>query len=770
VTEGQADIAPRPPLEQRGMVRRSGLLGRFDRMPEAAVLLVAPGGYGKTTVLTQWAASAAAVAWVTAGTDDNDPGSLALHIALALRAALSLDAEAAELLEPLSARRRLDPSDLLRAFGALRRVERSALLVLDDLHEVRGRASLALVRSLFEESSATLRVAAATRTHPDLGLSALVADGRCLEVGPDGLAFSREEARQVFVAARQVATPDAVRAVVERTEGWPAGVYLAALVARQEPRAGSAAVRRGSAPRQEPRAGPAAVRPGVISGDDVYIADYFRDELLAGEPADNVRFLLRTSVLERMSGPLCDAVLETTGSAVRLAEAVRRNLFVVPLDGEGTWYRYHRLFGEMLLGELRRREPGEEFRLHTRAAAWFEREHRPDEAIAHALAGGDTSRAARLVDLRARQAFAAGHRATVLGWLRQLDDAALAAYPPLAVTAGWIWALSGHPTQAQSALRVARAADPAGPLPDGSSSLESATALLAAFLAPLGVERMADDARRAVELEPVGAPQRPVALAVLGAAHVLAGRPELAGPKLAEAVELGLRHQKRTAAFAHAELAVLALSAGEDRADADIAASLALLEETGLEHDFEAMLTYAAAAWSAARAGDVPTVRRYVGAVQRIGADASPEAVPWYAAHVSIVLGRAALEAGEPLAARARIEEARQYLGHLLTEGVLRDEVEELADLLARTRSTPWVPSSMALTAAEVRVLRLLPTHLSLGEIAEELRVSRNTIKTQVGATYRKLQASTRAEAVQRGRELGLLEGNAERDPPPGVR
>jgi LuxR family maltose regulon positive regulatory protein len=753
VTEAQPDVAPRPPLERRGMVRRSGLLARFDRTPDAAVLLVAPGGYGKTTVLTQWAASAATVAWVTTGADDNDPGYLAQHIALALLAAFPVEAEEVGLSDRLRARRRLEPSDVLKAFGALRRIDRSAVLVVDDLHEIQGRASLALVRALFEESSATLRVAAATRTYPDLGLSALVADNRCLQVGPAGLAFSQEEARQVFVAARQAAPPDVVRTVVERTEGWPAGVYLAALVARQE--------RRGE---------PAAVRPGVISGDDLYIADYFRDELLAGEPADNVRFLLRTSVLERMSGPLCDAMLETTGSAPRLAEAERRNLFVVPLDGEGTWYRYHRLFGEMLVAELRRREPGEEFSLHRRAAAWFEREGRLEEAIAHALAGADTARAARLVDLRARQTFAAGRRITVLGWLRQLDDAALAAYPPLAVTAGWIWALSGHPIQAQSALRVARAADPAGPLPDGSSSLESATALLAAFLAPLGVERMAEDARRAVELEPAGSPQRPVALAVLGAAHVLAGRPELAGPVLAEAVELGLTFQKRTAAFAHAELATLALAAGKDRADADIAASLALLADAGLEHDFEAMLAYAAAAWSAARAGDVPTVRRYVGAVQRIGADTSPEAVPWYGAHVNIVLARAALEAGDPLAARARIEEARQYLGHLLTEGVLRDEVEELADLLARTRSTSGLPSSMALTAAEVRVLRLLPTHLSLGEIAEELGVSRNTIKTQVAATYRKLQASTRAEAVQRGRELGLLEGDDEPDARPEVR
>ncbi|HYJ75097.1 MAG TPA: LuxR C-terminal-related transcriptional regulator [Kineosporiaceae bacterium] len=737
------------------MVRRAELLARLDRAPVAAmVLLVAPGGYGKTTLLSQWAARPAdPCAWVTAGPDDNDPDLLALHIALALQSALPSGPHA-EWLDQVTSRSRPVQADLLKAVAALRRLGRSVVLVLDDLHELHSRASLALVGTVVEEGGPALRVAAATRTRPDLVLPALVAAGRCVELGPADLAFSEAEARQVFVAARQAVTPDDARALVQRTEGWPAGVYLAALAARRGP---------GGAP--------STVHARIISGDDVYIADYFRDEVLAGEPSDNVRFLLRTAVLDRMSGPLCDAVLQTTGSGARLLEAARRGLFVVPLDRDGGWYRYHRLFQEMLLQELRLREPGEELRLHRGAAAWFEAEGLPDEAITHALAGEDRARAARLIDLRARQAFAAGRRTTVLDWLRRLDDAALAAYPPLAVTAGWIWAFTGHPVWAQNALRLARAADPAGPLPDGSSSLESATALLAAFLAPLGVERMADDARRAVDLEPAGTPQRTVALALLGAAHALGGRPELALPELAEVAELGRVHAKRTAAFAHAELAVLALSGDEGRADDDITASLALLQETGLEGDFEAMLAYAAAAWSAARAGDVPTVRRYVASVQRIGADAFAEAVPWYAAHVSIVLGRAALEAGDPLAARARIEEARQYLGHLLTEGVLRRQVDELAHLLAGTGTPVGLPSPMALTAAEIRVLQLLPTHLSLGEIADDLHVSRNTIKSQVAATYRKLQATTRAEAVRRGHELGLLTGGSgEPDRPTGTR
>ena len=307
--------------------------------------------------------------------------------------------------------------------------------------------------------------------------------------------------------------------------------------------------------------------------------------------------------------------------------------------------------------------------------------------------------------------------------------------------------------------------------PTAAARWNPATALLAAFVAPFGVERMLDDARRAVELEPPGALRRPVALTVLGAAHVLNGRPDLGVPALREAARLAVAHQPDTAALARAQLAVTALAAGDHAADAEIAAALALLEEAGPAAPRRAVLPHAAAAWSAARKGHEATARRHVGIAQRLGADGSSAGFPWYAAQVSIVLGRVALELGEPLDARARLEEARQHLGHLLTQGILREQVDELADLLARTANGVGAPGPTALTAAEVRVLQLLPTHLSLGEIAERLHVSRNTIKSQVASTYRKLQVATRAEAVRRGHELGLLEGSdGEPEPPPNTR
>ena len=589
-----------------------------------------------------------------------------------------------------------------------------------------------------EAAPTGLHVAIAARTRPTLGLAQLRAEGRCAEFGPQDLGFSQEESRQVLAAAGQRLEPETVQAVVRRTEGWPAGVYLTAMIARED--AGSLAG--GSA--------------GTIAGDDFYIADYFRDELLARESPDNVRFLLRTSVLDQMSGPLCDAVLGRTGSAARLADAERRNLFVVPLDRTGGWYRYHRLFGEMLLSELRRREPGEELALHRRAAAWYERQGRAEPAITHALAGQDRIAAARLINGCAREYIAAGRLGTVRSWLQSLDEETLVACPPAAVTAGWVWALSGDPVRAQSCLRAAREGTFDGPLPDGSASIESAVALLSAMLGSLGVDRMLDDAWTAVRLELRGKPWRPLALTALGIAHVLTGQPQLAVRELIRA-EQTKQGQPVAAALARAELALLALHQGDPAADAHAAASLESVEKAALQDNIEAMLTYAVSAWAAARRGEQQSARRHAGSAQRLGAHPSPAAFPWYGAQVAIALGRVSLELGDPAAARLRLEEARQHLSHLRTEGVLRQQVQDLSERLTRDGGRARMPSSISLTAAEVRVLQLLPTHLSLAEIANELYVSRNTVKTQVAAIYRKLQADTRTAAVNRGRDLGLL-------------
>src|SRR6185312_5495815 len=537
--DGLRPERPRPILDRRGQVRRSQLLARLDAVSDRVpvIVLAAPAGYGKTTALRQWVATGRRrVGWASLDPSDDEPARLAGHLAGALHE-LPMPAATADRLARIPATRpAAAPALLLRSMRELRG---PALLVLDNVQDVLSPESVALLRAVLDCADPHgLQVALASRSRHALALAGLPAGAGYAELGREELQFSEAESRQLFTLGRF--EPGTVRAVQRRTEGWVAGVYLAALAGRQvSAGAGSAG----------------------IGGDDVFIADYFRDELLAAEPPESVRFLLRTSVLERMSGPLCDALLDRTGSAVRLADAERRGLFVVPLDRDGEWYRYHRLFREMLLSELRRREPGEEFRLHGRAAAWYERAGRPESAVVHALAGRDELTAARLLNGLALDLPSGTRLVRMRGWLGRLDDDTLIACPPVAVTAAWIWALSGDPVRAQASVLRAEKAVVAGPLPDGSSSLDSAVATFTALSCPLGVDRMVEDARTAVRLEQPGSPWRSTALVALGVAHVLTGQP--ADNELTAAAEPGPDGQRLAAVLAHAELALLALEQGE---------------------------------------------------------------------------------------------------------------------------------------------------------------------------------------------------------------
>jgi LuxR family maltose regulon positive regulatory protein len=573
-----------------------------------------------------------------------------------------------------------------------------------------------------------------------LKLGRLRSQGKCVEFGTEELGFTEEEASAVLAGAGAHLPRDAVAALVRRTEGWPAGVYLAALSVH------------GTVDE-------AAAAAAGIAGTDKFIGDYFREEVLVRESAETVRFLLRTAVLDEMSGPLCDAVLGQTGSATWLVEIESRNLFVVPQDHDGQWYRYHWLFGEMLLAELRRREPGEELRIHRRAAVWYEEHGYPERAIKHALAGHDTPAAARLVTTYGQQFVNAGRIYTVRGWLEDLDGGALDEHPAFAVIAGWIWALTGDSARAQRCLLAAeQGPHDAAPLV-GSVSLNSSIAMLRAALAPFGVERMLVDARRAFEVEPPGGPWYPLAGLLVGEALLLNGAPEAAAKAWERAAYFGRERQPSAASVALAQLSLLAAERGDWGAARDYAAEAwALIEAAGLPDYLASIVAYIARARVAAHNGDIAGARHHAGRALRLYASPSPAAFPWLATQTAILLGRILLDLDDHPAARLKVSEAGRHLNRLLTEGVLRDQHRRLAADLARHGGWPRVPSAMTLTAAELRVLDLLPTHLTLGEIADELHISRNTVKSQVAAVYRKLRAATRTEAVREGRNVGLIE------------
>jgi LuxR family maltose regulon positive regulatory protein len=278
-------------------------------------------------------------------------------------------------------------------------------------------------------------------------------------------------------------------------------------------------------------------------------------------------------------------------------------------------------------------------------------------------------------------------------------------------------------------------------------------------LAPFGVERMLVDARRAFELEPPGGPWYTLAGLLFGAALLFNREPVAAARAWERAAYYGRGEEPSGASFALAQLSLLAAERGDWSAAENYAAeSWTIVETAGLPEYLSSIACYLARARVALHNGDIAEARRHVGRALRLYVSPSPTAFPWFATQAAIVLGRILLDLDDHPAARLKVAEAGRSLNRLLTEGDLRDQHRRLAIDLARHGGRPRVPSAMTLTAAELRVLDLLPTHLTLSEIADELHVSRNTIKSQVSSVYRKLRAATRTEAVRQGRILGLIE------------
>jgi LuxR family transcriptional regulator, maltose regulon positive regulatory protein len=364
-----------------------------------------------------------------------------------------------------------------------------------------------------------------------------------------------------------------------------------------------------------------------------------------------------------------------------------------------------------------------------------------------------------LINRHAPDSVAAGRLPTIRRWLEALGEDGLVSYPPLAITAAWTLALIGDMPGAQSCLHAAERGSFDGPLPDGSSSLAAAVTVLRASLGALGVDRMLLDAEAATEFEPPGSPWFPAAMAALGIAHALKGSTDVAVKELNLAVRLGAEGRPPTAAVgALAELSLLAADR-DDWPDAEEKAGQAvkLIETAGIDKHLFSVLGYVAAARVAAHQGDDVAALRYAGTVLRVHTTFLPAAIPWLSAQVAMALAETFLELGDFVAARFQAEEAGRQLDGLLTEGTLRQQLSRvLARLVAEGGQVP-APSAMALTRAEMRVLHLLPTHLSLSQIGAELHISRNTVKAHLVSIRRKLQCSSRNDVVARGRDLGLL-------------
>ena len=721
-----------PPTARPGIVARTALVDRLATAQAPVITIAAPPGYGKTTLLAQWAERVGPrVAWVSCDDGDNDPVVLLSALAVALDRIEPIDPSVFWVLTSSGAGITVVP----RFVSAIASMRPPVTVVLDHTEAVTNKGCLNTIAELALHLPLGWQFALASRTKVPLPTARLRAQGGIVEVGAEDLAMSPEEASSLLEGAG--VKPGAVSAseLLQRTEGWPTGLYIAALAIRAGTRQSEAGF--------------------TFTGDDRFMGDYLRSELLDRVSDGEVSFLTRTAVLDRMCGSLCDAILGATESGRVLEQMESRNLLVVPLDRRREWYRYHHLFRELLQAELRRREPDLVHDLHFRAAVWYEANAMPEAAIEHAQAAGDNDRVARLVLELAQPVWAGGRVETVLRWMEWLKDATSAEhYGAIAVHGSLIFALLGQPSAAERWAAAAERVSSTGTLPDGST-MEATLAYLRAILSRDGVGEMRRDARIAWEGLSPASPYRATMLHTEGISYLVQGDHDRADPILAHAFDVATgANALPLAALILAERCIVAAHRDRWTDVATLAQRAVALVEAGRFEDYwTSALVYAWAARAALHRGDIPQAQHCVGRAARLR-PLLTYALPVVSVQALLELARSYIGLADPGGAVAVLGQAHDILQQRPDLGVLPRQAEELQSRLAKI--TAVADGASSLTAAELRLLPLLPTHLSFREIGERLYLSTNTVKTQAYSVYRKLGVSSRSEAVTRTRQLGL--------------
>jgi LuxR family maltose regulon positive regulatory protein len=687
----------------RGLVRRPRLVEKLLAAPHAKlVLLVAPAGYGKSTLLYEWA--------------DRDPRPLVW---------LRLD-------DP-GLRRTPDAID-----AAIRDLEArngSLVAVIDQAHSVPSRLMRTAVTRLLRNLPDGSAVAIAARGEPALPIGRLRAHRELVELRIGDLAMTSAEATTLLRRAGLKLEPEPVEALVRDTEGWPAALYLAALSLRDDP------------------APPGTARFG---GDDHLVSEFLRDEVLSAVPPDLTAFLMHAAVLDELSGPLCDEVLDQRGSALALARLEKLSQLLVPLDHAHERYRWQRLVADTLRAELRRARPELEPRLHLRASSWYERRGDTDRAIDHAVAANDAERTGDLLWTHILMYLGHGSAARVERWLSTFSHDRVAGSLKLALCAAYGSLAAGDVDHAMHWTVMAKAAFDRDPVRSRPPSARTGLDIIEALLSRGGAARLRRAVARAERVESPDSQWRPILNLLKGVAEHLLGEREAAGATLRRGADLSIATAPSVASRC---LAVGVMIAIEQR-DWDTAAELndtaGRLVQTGELATYPvSALVFAASAAVRAHQGRVDEakhdLRRGIDLLAELG-----DYIPWYGAEARILLAHASLWLADVVGARALLADASR-LARKTPDAVIFsrwfDQAWEYMDTLAEASLSG--PSS--LTIAELRILRFLPSHRSFREIADQLGVSANTVKTQAHAVYRKLGAASRSEAVARAVEAGLL-------------
>jgi LuxR family transcriptional regulator, maltose regulon positive regulatory protein len=684
-------------LEERGpefpshFVRRPALVERIRRDTAGLALLIAPPGYGKTSLLSEWAEY------------DERPF---LWLVIEPRGS----SQTAELT--------FSAPDWPPSLGS------ACVAVLDDAHLLTPAALRTVVEGVLGDLPPGSVLALASRSELQLPMGRLRAHRAVTELRTGDFAMTPTEAAEMLRMAGGALDAAVVEELVKQTHGWPAALYLAGLSLRSHGDGEG------------------------FKGSDHLVSEYLGDEVLSALPAELIAFAQRASVLDELSGQVCDSVLDQRRTGRKLALLARSSQLLEPVDAAHDRYRWHPLIKECLTGELHRVEPELELELHRRASGWFAQRGDIPRAIEHACAAGDAEQAGDLIWSNILRYVTTGHAGLVLRWLESFGDEEIRRDARLAMCAALACVATGDLGQTQ---HWARCAETAG----GGPSFSAGLAVIKAMGARGGAAMRAL-AHNAYEAEPPASEWRAVSLALRGIAEHLIGDRDAAIGSLEEATDLAGSNLPALAALSMAQRAMIAIEQGEWPIASDLTdAAIDTVREHHLADDPLMALVFAATAACRAHEGRSDEAKRDLRAGIG-GLAAFGDTVVWYAAEARVLLAHASLWLADVVGARTLLAQASRIARRTEDAKALEpwfDEAWAYMDTLAETS----LLGPSALTIAELRILRFLPTHRSFREIAGQLGVSANTVKTQAHAIYRKLGVASRSEAVESAVAAGLL-------------
>jgi LuxR family transcriptional regulator, maltose regulon positive regulatory protein len=721
-------------------VERARLLLDLELTSAPVIMVTAAGGAGKSTLADQWLRDSNRVtATLRLSPHLDDPAALATALLSVL------DRQGPTAAGVRATTTATEPAFSTVLLPTVQQLVSSApdpfAIVIDDLQFIRDPACHRLLACACDAVPSGSQLMLLSRDTTPSWLARARAQGRLAEFGPSALAFDVEEAALLFDGRGLAVPADQRQRILEHTEGWAVGLYLSALAIRDGHVAGD------GAPESVP------------SGSDRFIADYLSSQILDDTDPDARDFLLRTSILDELTGPLCDALLDRDDSSAMLPALHAANQLVIALDDVGERFRYHHLLGEALRTGLVRHDRGSVADLHRRAARWFDAAGDPDSAIRHAKAAADLRLTGELVLSSIGQCIGTGHPDLLRQRLSGLTDRQLAADPTLALAAAWLALMTGDVDSLGAWLATVEAiTGPDWRAGASGDPLAAALAMIHALAAPGSLAEMADLSSAALLGLPRDSAFRPAAAFLHGVALTLTrdlagGRASLQqAVQLARAIEIPVSE-----ADSLSWLGVIEIVEGNRTAGSRLIMRAAAL---GREHHLDRLSTGAhsltAEAFALALQHDLTAAARTLATARRQTV-ALGYIAPWFAVCGRILQARTAILLGDGATARLLLAEARALMTPDLLDCLAADLLAETETAL-RGLAVDGV-SADALTTAELRVLQFLPSHLTFRQIGERLFLSQNTVKTHALSIYRKLGVSSRDDSVVRARSLGLVDG-----------